>query len=97
MSRENPRRRSPRLTLERLPGYAPDLNPVEMIRTHLKHGLMANFVPADALDLGRVVRENLAAVRGEPKHIRSFWSGSDLFATRTALPAYYRNRAATPR
>jgi transposase len=70
--------RYPRLTLERLPGSAPDLNPVEMIWAYLKHGLMASFVPLDVLDLERAIRENLAAVRGDPKLIRSLWRGSDL-------------------
>ena len=72
------RERYPRLTLERLPGYAPDLNPVEMLWAYLKHGMMANFVPADVLDLERVVLANLTSVRAEPKLIRSLWSGSDL-------------------
>ncbi|WZP01022.1 IS630 family transposase [Isosphaeraceae bacterium EP7] len=70
--------RYPRLTLEHLPGYAPDLNPVEMIWGHLKHGRMANFVPEDVLHLERVVRENLRGVRGNPGLIRSLWNGSDL-------------------
>ena len=70
--------RYPGLMLERLPGYAPDLNPVETIRAHLKHGLMANFAPSDVLQLERVVREDLAAVRGDPGLIRSLRKGSDL-------------------
>ncbi|MFO0908805.1 MAG: hypothetical protein U0794_10680 [Isosphaeraceae bacterium] len=28
-----------------MPGYAPDLNPVEMIWAYLKHGRLSNFVP----------------------------------------------------
>ena len=39
---------------------------------------MANFVPADVMDLERVVLANLASVRADPKLIRSLWSGSDL-------------------
>jgi transposase len=70
--------RYPRLKLERLPAYAPDLNPVEMIWAYLKHGLMANFVPADVMDLERHVRANLASLRADPKLIRSLWIGSDL-------------------
>jgi putative transposase len=70
--------RFPRLTLERLPGYAPDLNPVEMLWAYLKHGLMANFVPADVMGLERVVLANLASVRADPKLIRALWNGSDL-------------------
>ena len=68
----------PRLTLERLPAYAPDLNPVEMLWAYLKHGLMANFVPADVLDLERVVLAHLASIRGDPGLIKSLWAGSKL-------------------
>ena len=35
----------PRLHLERLPAYAPDLNPVEQVWSHLKYGRLPNFVP----------------------------------------------------
>ncbi|WZP00292.1 hypothetical protein EP7_001919 [Isosphaeraceae bacterium EP7] len=45
----------PRLHLERLLAYAPDYNPMEMIWSDLKHGLMANFVPRDVHDLDQVV------------------------------------------
>ncbi len=68
----------PRLSLERLPAYAPDLNPVEMLWSHLKYGLMANFVPKDVKDLERVVLANLAEVRSDPGLIRSLWKGSKL-------------------
>jgi putative transposase len=70
--------RYPRLTLESLPGYAPDLNPVEMIWAYLKHGLMANFVPADVMDLERVVLANLGSIRDDPSLIKSLWAGSKL-------------------
>jgi hypothetical protein len=68
----------PRLHLERLPGYAPDLNPVEMIWSYLKYGLMANFVPRHVQHLDRVVRGHLAGLGKEPALIRSLWSGSKL-------------------
>ena len=58
--------RSPRLTPGRLPGHAADHNPVEMLWAYLKHGLMANFVPADVMDLERVVLASLASVRADP-------------------------------
>jgi hypothetical protein len=61
-----------------LPGYAPDLNPVEMPWAYPKHGLMADFAPADVMDLERAVLANPASVRADPKLIRSPWSGSDL-------------------
>ena len=37
--------RNKRLTLERLPAYAPDLNPVEAVWGWLKYGKLPNFVP----------------------------------------------------
>ena len=70
--------RFPRLHLERLPAYAPDLNPVEWIWSHLKHGLMANFVPRHVGHLDRVVRDNLTAIGKRPDLIRSLWEGSKL-------------------
>lgn len=71
-------RRFPRLHLERLPAYAPDLNPVEMIWSHLKHGQMANFVPRHVRHLDRIVRENMTELSVEPGLIRSLWAGSKL-------------------
>jgi putative transposase len=70
--------RYPRLTLERLPGYAPDLNPVEMVLGHLKHGRMANFVPRHVEHLDQVVRGHLGEVGTCPGLIRSLWAGSRL-------------------
>jgi transposase len=70
--------RFPRLHLERLPGYAPDLNPVEMIWSYLKYGLMANFVPRHVKHLNKVVRANLDGLGGQPALIRSLWAGSKL-------------------
>jgi hypothetical protein len=71
-------RRYPRPHLERLPGYAPDLNPVELIWSYLKHGLMANFVPRHVEHLDRVVAGHLDEVRSEPALIKSLWAGSKL-------------------
>jgi transposase len=71
-------RKFPRLHLERLPGYAPDLNPVEMIWGYLKHGRLANFLPRHVRHLDRVVVDHLSELRGEPALIRSLWSGSKL-------------------
>lgn len=70
--------RYPRLHLERLPAYAPDHNPVEFVWSHLKHGLMANFVPRDVRNLDQVVRGHLAGLGGNPGLIRALWSGSKL-------------------
>jgi hypothetical protein len=68
----------PRLHLQRLPGYAPDLNPVEMIWAYLRHGLLANFVPRHVRQLDRVVGEHLGELAGKPALIQSLWRGSKL-------------------
>ena len=70
--------RFPRLALERRPGYAPDLNPVEMIWSHLKYGRMANFVPRHVEHLDRVVRGHMGEVGRSPGLIKSLWAGSRL-------------------
>jgi transposase len=71
-------RRYPRLHLERLPAYAPDLNPVEMVWSHLKYGLLSNFVPRHVEHLDRVVMDHLADLSRAPTKIRSLWAGSRL-------------------
>jgi hypothetical protein len=70
--------RFPRLHLERLPAYAPDLNPVEMVWSYLKHGRLANLVPRDVRHLDRVVGAELARLRGRPQLIRSLWAGAKI-------------------
>jgi transposase len=68
----------PRLTLERLPPYAPDLNPVEWLWSYLKYGEMANFAPRDAAHLDGVVTDHLVAIRRKPERIRGFYAGAKL-------------------
>jgi transposase len=68
----------PRLHLERLPGYAPDFNPVELIWSYLKYGVMANLVPRDVRHLDRVVGGHLGELAEQPGLIRALWAGSKL-------------------
>ena len=68
----------PRLSLERLPPYAPDLNPVEWLWSYLKYGRMANFAPRDASHLDGVVTDHLATIRGQPERMKSFYRGAKL-------------------
>jgi len=71
-------RRHRRLHLERLPAYAPDLNPVEMIWSDSKYGLMANFVARDVQEVDKVVQGHLRQLSRNPKLIRFLWTGSRL-------------------
>lgn len=68
----------PRLILESLPSYAPDLNPVEQVWTYLKWHRLSNFAPADTQELDRAVFKELHSVRRDQNRLRSFWHGSEL-------------------
>ena len=68
----------PRLHLERLPAYAPDLNPVEFVWSHLKYGRMANFIPRNVRHLDRVVCGHLHALKRSSNLLRQLWKGSKL-------------------
>ena len=70
--------RYPRLHLERLPAYAPDLNPVEFVWSHLKYGRMANFVPESLAHLDHPVRAQLQSVGQTPDLLKALWHGSKL-------------------
>ena len=80
--------RNRRLRLEYLPGYAPDLNPVEAVWSWLKYGKLANFVPADVRDLDDWVVEYLVPLKCDPELLRAIWDGSELpFPSRRSPPA----------
>jgi len=51
------------LTVERLPGYAPELNPVEQIWGNIKGRELANLCPADILALRGPLRAGFARIR----------------------------------
>lgn len=86
-------RRNRRLTLERLPAYAPDLNPVETVWSWLKYGQLANYVPDDIPELDDEVIDRLVELKFAPDLLRSLWNGSDLpfpekgIHTQGSLPA----------
>jgi transposase len=69
---------NPRLILEELPAYAPDLNPVEPIWSHLKWNRLCNFAPATSTELERTVFKELRCLRNNQKQLRGMWDGSDL-------------------
>ena len=71
-------KRNRRLRLERLPAYAPDLNPVEAVWGWLKWGRLCNFVPDDLGELDDWVIEYLVALKHNPGLLRALWERSDL-------------------
>jgi putative transposase len=76
-------KKNKRLRLERLPAYAPDLNPVEFVWSWLKWGRLTNFVPDDLTDLDDWIAEYLIELKHNPILLRVLWERSDLpFPTR---------------
>lgn len=61
-----------RLQLERLPSYAPDLNPVELLWRYLKHVALRNVCCATLEELQYELRLALARVRHKREVLRSF-------------------------
>jgi transposase len=68
-----------RLTLEFLPGYAPELNPVEYIWGYLKKSEIPNLCPHDLWELSDAARAALRRMRRRPTLVRAFWKQADLF------------------
>jgi transposase len=55
------------LTVERLPGYAPELNPIEQVWGNVKTREMANVCAPDLATLRRPLRAGFARVRRQPE------------------------------
>jgi putative transposase len=68
----------PRLHLESLPSYAPELNPVEQVWTHLKWGRLCNWAPQDVGELAETAYRELHRIRTDPKQLRNYWAASEL-------------------
>jgi transposase len=60
------------LHIERLPAYAPDLNPVEQVWGNIKTRDVANLCPTDILALRRPLRRGCGRVRSQPTLAFSF-------------------------
>lgn len=71
-------RDDPRFTFEWLPGYAPELNPVESAWSKTKYGDLANYVPNDVLDLEIDTELALQATAGDQKMLKSFFQAARL-------------------
>jgi len=69
---------NPRLKLEELPAYAPELNPVEYVWSHLKWSELCNFVPKDADHLDRTIKPTLKKASRKQSLLLGFWEGAKL-------------------
>lgn len=62
-----------KLTLHFLPGYAPDLNPDELVWSHVKRSGVARRPLQKGEKLGPRIHEQLAQIGQKPKLVRSFF------------------------
>jgi hypothetical protein len=62
--------------VERLPPYAPDLNPVEDTWQHLNHVELRNMMFLDLEDIHLEVHLAIGCPRRKPRLIRSFLEGA---------------------
>jgi transposase len=83
--REAVERFKPRLHLEKLPPYAPMINPVEQVWSWLKYSRLCNNAPCDAAELNRAVRRELGRIVNDQTLLLNMWHGSDLPVPRTLL------------
>ena len=67
-----------RVWVERLPGYAPELNPIESLWGYAKGNDLANFAPKELWKLSRAARKAFSRVRKIHRCLRAFWIQSDL-------------------
>jgi transposase len=67
-----------RLELERLPAYAPELNPVEYLWGYWKQHELPNFCPKNFAELSDHARRALRRMRRRSSLVRSFWHQAQL-------------------
>ena len=74
-----------RLSLERLPAYAPMLNPVEALWSWLKDGRLCNFAPHDAHELDARIAAELRSIQRSQPQLRNLFHASQLPLPRTLI------------
>ena len=67
-----------RLSLEWLPPYAPDLNPVECLWRHIKYGQLANFTTENTETLDEAVTDLLCEAKFDQECLRSFYDATPI-------------------
>jgi transposase len=67
-----------RIVLERLPAYAPELNPVEYLFGYAKQRELANLCLRVIDDVRRFASGRLKAIQRRPRLIAAFWQQAEL-------------------
>lgn len=68
-----------RLKIERLPAYAPEMNPVEYIWGYLKTHEIPNLCPNHFADLGAAAKSALRRMRRRKPLLAAFWQQAEPF------------------
>ena len=71
-------RQHPRLKVEELPAYAPEINPVEQVWSYLKWGRLCNLAAQDTLSLEKRLRREVDKIERDQDLLRQLWKGSTL-------------------
>lgn len=66
------------IVLERLPAYAPELNPVEYIWGYMKQRELANLCLKTIGEVGTFARNRLKSMQRRPQLIAAFWKQAEL-------------------
>ena len=67
-----------RLQLERLPSYAPMLNPVEQLWSWLKYGRLCNYAPVTLDELQLAIDRELRKAQRSTRRLQSIWNACAL-------------------
>ena len=67
-----------RIVIERLPAYAPELNPVEYIWGYMKQRELANVCLHTIGEVGAFARNRLKSMQRRPQLISAFWKQAEL-------------------
>lgn len=67
-----------RIVLERLPAYAPELNPVEYLFGYTKQRELANLCVETIQEVKRYTRRRLKSLQRRPSLIVAFWRQAEL-------------------
>ena len=74
--------RHPRLRVEVLPTYAPELNPVEYVWAYSKQNPLGNVAAVSSADLATLARPKLIRIGRRPGLLRAFLDQSPLFGSK---------------
>jgi transposase len=64
--------------LEQLPGYSPELNPIELLWAYLKHVKLKNHLFFNLEELETALVKALNEIASDPELIRSFFTKSSV-------------------